>query len=200
MSTAKLIRWSGLMSILAGVLYALAALLHPAGEDVTAILSSTWVPAHALGGISAVFMLLGLVGLYARQAEKAGWLGLIGFVLAFIGSALLGAEEFQAAGLMPFVAAKAPNLIDEAATLAGPLLVFLLVFLASFVLGFILFGIAAMRVGVLPRWSGLLLIIGVVLSFGDMLSHVIGIIAAVVFGLGLAWMGYALWSGKAETT
>ena len=36
MSTTKLIRWSGLISILAGVLYALGALLHPVGEDLGA--------------------------------------------------------------------------------------------------------------------------------------------------------------------
>jgi hypothetical protein len=33
MSTAKLVRGSGLISLLAGLLYALAAVLHPAGED-----------------------------------------------------------------------------------------------------------------------------------------------------------------------
>ncbi len=74
----------------------------------------------------------------------------------------------------------------------------------SFGLGYILFGVATMRAGVLPRWSGLLLIIGVAFSmaegspFGRTLSHVIVTIGHVVFGLGLAWMGYALWSEQRE--
>jgi hypothetical protein len=42
MSPANLIRWSGLISLLAGVLYALAALLHPVGEDLT-VSASLWV-------------------------------------------------------------------------------------------------------------------------------------------------------------
>ena len=197
MSTRKLIRWSGLASLLAGVLYFLAVLIHPAGEDAASMLLPAWVPAHALGAVAALFMLLGLVGLYARQVEKTGWPGLLGFILAFIGTAILGSEEFQAATLLPIIASKAPTLIEESAT-SSSALIFALVLLVSFVGGFLLFGIAVMRAGVLPRWSGLVLIIGLLLSFGGAVSHVISIIAAAVFGSGLAWMGYALWSSQGE--
>jgi len=195
MVTTKLIKWCGLASILAGVLYAIAALVHPAGEDVASVLQPAWVPAHVLGTISAIFMLFGFVGLYARQAEKAGWVGLIGFVLVFIGSALLMAEEFQSVTVSPIAAVKAPALIDEAAN-SGSIPLFGLVFIISFALGFILFGIATMRAGVLPRWSGLVLIIGLCLTFGGQAAHGIGIVAAIVLSLGLAWMGFALWSEK----
>lgn len=53
-----------------------------------------------------------------------------------------------------------------------------------------------MRSGVLPRWSGLVLIIGLLLTFGGQLSHGSGILAAAVLGIGLVWMGYALWSER----
>ena len=66
-------------------------------------------------------------------------------------------------------------------------------------------GLISILAGVLPRWSGLLLIIGVsffMISeaplFDRTLSHVIVTVGDVVFGLGLAWMGYALWSEKRE--
>jgi hypothetical protein len=52
MSTTKLLRWSGLASILAGVLFALATVLHPPGEDVPAIITAAWVPAHAIGWVA----------------------------------------------------------------------------------------------------------------------------------------------------
>jgi len=61
-----------------------------------------------------------------------------------------------------------------------------------------------MRAGVLPRWAGLLLIIGVAFQMAEgspidqTLLHVILTIGRVAFGLGLAWMGYALWSEKRE--
>jgi hypothetical protein len=184
MSTAKLIRWSGLANILAGVLYFLAVLIHPAGEDAAAMLLPTWVPAHVLGGVSAVFLLFGLIGLYARQAEKTGWLGFIGFLLTFTGTIFLAVEEFPAATINPSIPPAA--------------LVVFLMLSVPFTLGFLLFGVVTMRAGVLPRWSGLLLILGVVLLVAGSASHVIGIIAAAVFGLGLAWLGYALWSEKGE--
>ena len=86
MSSTNLIHRSGLLSVLAGVLYALGAILHPAGEDIAAYTSPNWVPAHQIYWAAAMLMLFGLVGLYARQVEKTGWLGLVGFVLAFIGT------------------------------------------------------------------------------------------------------------------
>lgn len=66
MSTTKLLRWSGLASIVAGVLFALATLLHPPSEDVPAILSTAWIPAHAIGWVANLLLLLGLIGLYGR--------------------------------------------------------------------------------------------------------------------------------------
>ena len=86
MTTANLIRWSGLTTLLAGVLYAAGALLHPVGEDLAAVNNPNWVPAHLVYWVSVLLLHLGLVGLYARQAKQTGWLGLVGFVLAFIGT------------------------------------------------------------------------------------------------------------------
>src|SRR5262247_169099 len=105
MKTQTLIRWSGMVSLLAGVLYALAALIHPAGEDVASILLSTWIPAHVIGTFSALLMLFGLTGLFVRQAVKTGWSGLVGFILAFVGSAFLMTEEAQSVTL-PYFAVK----------------------------------------------------------------------------------------------
>lgn len=201
MSPAKLIRWSGLIGLLAGVLYALAAFLHPVGEDLAAITSPRWVPAHLVYWVSVILMQLGLVGLYARQVEKAGWLGLVGFVLAFIGTGLVEVILFMVSTIIPLIGAEAPTIFDQAMT---PPPFWVPVFILGFFgLGYILFGVATMRAGVLPRWSGLLLIIGVsffMISeaslFDPMLSHVIATIGDVVFGLGLAWAGYALWSSR----
>ncbi len=202
MSTANLIRWSGLISILAGVLYALAAILHPVGEDIAAYTSPNWVTAHLVYWVSAILMLFGLVGLYARQVEKIRWLGLVGFVLAFIGTVFVSSIFFMVSTVIPLIAAETPALFDQAAT---PPTGAVLVVVLGFSLGYILFSVATMRAGVLPRWSGLLLIIGVsffMISeaplFDRTLSHVIVTVGDVVFGLGLAWMGYALWSEKRE--
>ena len=202
MSTTKLIRWSGLISILAGVLYALGALLHPVGEDLGAYASPKWVPAHQVYWVSAMLMLFGLVGLYARQVEKSGWLGLVGFVLAFIGTAFVGSIFFMASTVLPLIAAETPALFDQA---AAPPALGVLVVVLGYIVGYIVFGIATMRAGVLPRWSGLLLIIGSAMfliseavPLNASLSHLIVTIGDVIFGAGFVWMGFALWSEKRE--
>jgi hypothetical protein len=134
--------------------------------------------------------------------EKTRWLGLVGFVLAFIGTVFVSSIFFMVSTVIPLIAAETPALFDQAAT---PSTGTVLVVVLGFSLGYILFGVATMRAGVLPRWSGLLLIIGVsffMISeaplFDRTLSHVIVTVGDVVFGLGLAWMGYALWSEKRE--
>jgi hypothetical protein len=200
MSIANLVRWSGLMSVLAGVLYALGALLHPVGEDAAAFASSRWVPAHLVYLVAVILMQFGLVGLYARQAEKVGWLGLAGFVLAFIGTAFVGTIMYIVARVIHFIANEAPALFDQVAT---PLTDAVLALALGYVLGYSLLGAATMRAGVLPRWSGLMLIIGAASFFiseaplfDRALAHGIVTFGDVTFGLGLAWMGYALWSER----
>lgn len=73
---------------------------------------------------------------------------------------------------------------------------------ASFGGGIVLFAVATMRARVYPRLAGLLVIIGIVLYLASwvppdrMLSHGIALASNLTFGLGIAWMGYALWSEK----
>jgi hypothetical protein len=198
MSAATLIRWSGLISVFAGALYALGALLHPVGEDLAAVTSSSWIPAHLVYWISVILMQFGLVGLYARQARETGLLGLASFVLAFIGTNIVASIMMMASSAIPLVAKQSPGILTDAMTPSTPELI---VFLVSFGLGYVLFGVAIMRAAVLPRWSGLLLILGVMLFlvseaqlFESAVAHVIVTAGDVAFGLGLAWAGYALWS------
>ena len=199
MSTANLIRWSGLISLLAGVLHVLGALLHPVGEDLAAVNSPNWVPAHLLYWASVILLLFGLVGLYTRQMDKTGMFGLAGFVLAFIGTAIVGVFLFNAATTMPLVAATAPDMFAQ---IMAPPAFALPLFGVTFGLGFILFSVATIRAGILPRWSGWLLLIGILLSMAEgspidrTLLHTIVTTGHVLFGLSFVWMGYVLWSEK----
>ena len=200
MSTVNLIRWSGVASLLAGVLYILGSFLHPAGEDLAAVSSPNYLLAHLLIWASLILLLFGLIGLYARQVEKTGMFGLVSFVLAFIGTTIAVVLVAPGATLLPLVAATAPDLFAQ---LTAPPAFVLLLFLVTYGLGFILFSVATMRAGVLPRWAGLLLIIGIVLQMAaegvpldKSLLQMIRITAPIVLGLGFAWMGYALWSEK----
>jgi len=66
-------------------------------------------------------------------------------------------------------------------------------------LGGLLFGIATLRAGILPRWpAGLLAVAAAVTPAAALLPHELQRLAAVPVGVALAWLGYALWSERRE--
>src|SRR4029434_5902606 len=68
-----------------------------------------------------------------------------------------------------------------------------------YVLGGLLFGIATLRAGILPRWPAGLLAVGAALTpAAALLPHELQRLAAVPVGVALAWLGYALWSNRRE--
>jgi hypothetical protein len=116
----------------------------------------------------------GVLGLHARQRPSYGRLGTAGFFGAFTGTSVL------LVGLtISFVSGSlsAPGLLDP--MLAASLWVSLL--------GFLLMGIATLRLGVLPRWCGALLIVShpIAIALGDFGGGAV---------LSLLWLavGYAL--------
>src|SRR5215468_6582084 len=118
MSFAKLIRPAGLVSIFAGVLIALAEILHPAGEDLVAVHSPLWSPAHMVWWLGVLLLQFGLIGLYARHAEAVGWLGLTGFVMVFFGAGLTEGILFLQSSAVPLIAPRFPPIAYE--LLYGP--------------------------------------------------------------------------------
>lgn len=200
MTSGKLIRWSGPITMLSGLLYAVGALIHPVGENLSAVNHPNWIPSHIIYWISVNLLFFGLIGIYARQAKESGWLGLLGFVFAFLGTALVGSILLYVSTVLPLIASEAQGIFERAAETP----VFLLpVFILGFGLGWILLGVAITRSKLLPRWSGLLLIIGVVLfviseavPLETSLAHSLVTIGDILFASGLLWIGYTLWSEK----
>jgi membrane protein implicated in regulation of membrane protease activity len=69
----------------------------------------------------------------------------------------------------------------------------------GYVLGGLLFGLATLRAGVLPRWAGgLLAFAAVSVLAAPLLGHPRDRTLAVPMGLALAWLGYALWSERRD--
>ncbi len=186
MKTQTLIRWGGLVTIAAAILLVIGALGSLNGRTVV----GQW---FSIAGF--VVLVFALMALYAAQAERSGVLGLVGFVLTVLGATLIPIFQFSAlarvAGVDP--ERKVVQFFNSTPLgLIGPL---------GFALGLIVLGIATFRAGVLPRWAGLLLSVGAVLSFlgGDSgIFLIAGLVGVLAVSLGLAWMGWALWSGKGE--
>jgi hypothetical protein len=198
MSSSNLIRWSGLAALVGGVLIVISDVLNavffPSEPGTEVMLSSTWFIVQILGLVALAFITLGLVGMYTRQTQRAGILGLIAFVMTFSGMlmvfGLLWGEPF----LGPLVAEQAPGLLSTEPS--GALAVGNILSVVLFALGWFLFGLASLRAGVLPRGAAILMIIGALLSF--VLTSLDLPLWSVILGAAVTWMGYALWSGTRE--
>jgi hypothetical protein len=204
-TTQKLIRWSAIAWLLSALTGIISIIFTPSDFVDNAMLSRQWVPTHAVLTASYMLFVFGLIGVYVIQAEKAGRLGSVGFVLTFFGALILTAQVIAATWILPVVAlqANAPKTAFEMFDLVGPLAAFSSVVFAAYVpagLGLILLGIATMRAGVLPRWAGLLLIIGTVLDLAVLIGasgELIVKAGDVAIDAAKIWIVYALWSYKA---
>ncbi len=208
-TASNLIRWAGLAAMGAGILFIAIQAIHPL-DILSSVTTARWAIVHYLGVAMCFFGLLGLAGLYARQVEEAGWLGLAGYLLFSLFWALTMAFQFIEAFISPVLATEAPQFVEgflgivtgatSEMNLGALPAVYMLTGLL-YLLGGLLFGIATFRAGILPRWAGGLLAVGIVLPLlgSPLVPHPFDRIFAVPVGLALAWLGYALWSERGET-
>src|SRR5947207_6074512 len=92
-TASKLIRCAGLSALLAGLCYVLVGIFHPPSV-LASVTTTRWAIVHVLACAMSFFGLLGMAGLYARQAEKSGWTGLVGFVMLSIWLVLIMGFSF----------------------------------------------------------------------------------------------------------
>jgi hypothetical protein len=154
------------------------------------------------------FFLLGITGLYARQVEESGWLGLAGFLMFSLSWALQTGFVFAEPLILPVLATAAPKFVESYLGVVngapgemniGALVPTYALVGILYMLGGLVFGIATFRARVLPRWpAGLLAVVAVLTPTAALLPHAIQRLAAVPMGLALAWLGYSLWSERRE--
>ena len=96
MFPSMLMRSAGLSALVAGVCFIIVGWLHPLNIP-SSITTATWANVHLVAMAMSIFGLFGMAGLYARQVEKSGWLGLVGFVLfsVWLGYALFSEGQAQ---------------------------------------------------------------------------------------------------------
>ena len=205
MHTKNLIRGAGLATVVAGICFVVLGLLH-APNILSSVTTTRWVIVHSLAMAMSVFGLLGVTGLYARQAEKAGWLGLAGYLLLSFWLMLILPFTFFEVFVLPLLATAAPAFAESFLGIYSASVDHLnfgalaaVWTLSDFLLlvSGLVFGIATLRASVLSRWAAGLFTIGVGLApvFG-MAPPAFRPLAAVPIGLGLAWLGYSLWSER----
>ena len=207
LTAANLIRWSGLAAMVAGIIFAGIQPIHP--PDVLASVNTNlWAILTSLKTLMSIFGLLGIAGLYARQVEETGWLGLAGYLLLSLFYALTAPYTFVEAVILPLWASTTPIFVEGFLGLfnghAGPMNLAVLAALYSlsgivYIFGGLLFGFATFRAGILPRWPAGLLAVGAALSpAAALLPQEHKALVAAPVGVALAWLGYALWSEQRE--
>ena len=203
----SLIRWAGLSALVAGICFVVLGLLHPPNV-LSSVTTTRWAIVHSLALAMSLFGLLGMMGLYARQVERAGWLGLVGFLLLSLWLVLLLPFTFFEVFFLPLLATEAPTfaagflgIFTGAASEInfGVLAALWPLSTVLLLLGGLVFGIATFRAGILSRWAAGLLAVGCVLSpAAALLPPAIQPLVVVPIGVGLAWLGYALFSERRE--
>ena len=200
-SKTTLMRWAGLSAMAAGLCFIVIGILHP--ENVpSAVTTTAWVNSHIAAFALGFFGLFGMAGLYARQAEKTGWLGLAGFLLFSLWMTLVSGFSFVEAFFLPALATASPAFVEGFLgmfsgapsqidlgilptlwNISGPM----------YILGPTLFGIATVRAGILPRWAGALLALNILfVPLGAVVPAAYQPMIMIPVGLAMAWLGYAL--------
>jgi hypothetical protein len=206
-TTTNLIRLAGLSALLAGICYVIVGAFHPP-NIASSVTTSRWEVVHAFACAMSFFGILGLTGIYAKQVQKAGWLGLIGFLLLSCWMVLIMGFSFVEALVLPHIATTSPGFVQSWMGMfnapAGSFNIGLLPTIWTltaplYILGGVLFGTATFRAGVLPRWAGALLAVGTLLApVAVLVPNASQPKIAIPVGLALGWMGYALLSDRKE--
>jgi hypothetical protein len=201
-TSRQLVRGSGLASILGGVSLAGFVIEHPWDSFVGAEVARTtaWRIAHTLHFVGAALMLIGLIGLYVRQRQRVGALGLIGFVGAFTGTAMFVGTGMITAFVFPMIAVQAPTALEpDGAMFSPPALTVFSLTAVTVTFGYILFGITMFRAHVFPRAATVLFVVGAVM--GMIPPQPLGVMpwaglvsGGILYGAGAVWLGSRLWS------
>ena len=197
-----LIRSTGVAAIAAGLLFVVIQPIHPP-DTLASVTTPAWSLIHQGTLLMTLLFLAGITGMYARQVEAAGWLGLVGYVALSLGLLLTAGFVFVEAFIEPLLADSSPAFVQGVLGVIegtpseidlGAMPALWSTSGALFLGGCIVFGIATIRARILPRAAA------VVFAFGFVASAPIAAgldaprLTAVPIGIGLAWLGYALWS------
>lgn len=206
-TNSKLSRAAAACAVLSGVLYVGIQFIHPE-ENVAAVSTDSWAVVALLTVAFAVLGLVGVTGIYLRQTEEAGLLGLLGYLSLALFFLLPITFSFAEAMILPLIVDDVPGFVENfnglfngegtdgtlgalesISTVAGVL----------YLAGGLLFGIAVLRAKILWSWAAILVIAGAVVApLASVVPHEVGRFAAVPFGVGLIGLGLSLWTDRRE--
>lgn len=205
-TTPLLIRLAGLCAMIAGGIFAGIQPIHP--PDVLAsVNTSAFIIITSFKTVMSLFGIFGITGLYARQVEETGWLGLAGYVLLVTFYAVQMCLSFTEPLILPLLTGVAPEFVESVLGMVsgagGPMSLGALPTIwstvsALYLIGLLLFGSALLRARVVSRRAaGLLAVSGpLAIVMVMLLPHHLERLAAMPMGFALIWLGYELWAER----
>jgi hypothetical protein len=196
------VRWTGIALAFGGLLTLLINLiftpmLPPQAHLADIAASPLFLWRQSASALSVMLLLFGVVGLYLRQAAKAGRFGAIAFILAFVGTALALSVEWNEVFLVRDLAFRAPDALRILDAGHGKSIydIGAITSISLFGAGWLLLAISTIRVG-MSRPAAFLVIAGLILNpiLAAVFSPIWGsIIADVVLASGWMWLGLDLY-------
>ena len=179
-SVSNLIRGGGLAALTGGALFVLINLINLfiLGFIPEAATSFNLLVRSVIAPLSEALLLLGLVGLYLRQPEATGILGLIGSLCAFVGTVLAQSDNVWAGWLANLGFALFGVSILRTRAYSRPAAILLIIS-------------AAISGMVSPLLSGRPL---------SMLVYIGSAGANLIFNIAIAWLGFNLFTRRGEAT
>ena len=168
MKASTLYRLSGVSSIISVVLLLIfgGGFLVVGDPNV-----SQFIIYRLSGGFAHIFFVFALLGIYFKQFEKMGVLGLIGFVLAMVGNVVFITDILTSA------------YVSFRGALFGPVGL-------ALPLGLLILAVANHRAGVMPKWAGWLMVLGHAVNMIGLAAPIM--LQISLFAAGILWMGLAL--------
>jgi hypothetical protein len=189
MSDSSLSRQAGPIALAAGASLALVDLARWGLARPTDLVGMMADPlfqvVNAAYFVTFFGLAVALVALYGWLDLRAGWFGLIAFLVALAGTLTQGGNMWFEGFAVPWLAQVAPSVFTAEKTITlqvGALAAYLL-----FALGWILFGIAVLRTRTVPAVLPIAVIVGGVLGYNSGLPPY-----GVPLGLALAALGAGL--------
>ena len=175
-----LVRWAGLLCVPGGVLWALS----PLGVQLSEMQFKTPNVFWKLFPSAPLLLLVGLIGLHLRFSGRSGRLERAAFVVTLVGLVLIIVGDVGEFWLG----------LDNVFIMTAPAYRTLRLGLLVLAAGTMLFGVATARDETLPVWGALPFAIGGLCGFVAFVADLgtFGAALWVLFGVGWAWLGFAL--------
>jgi hypothetical protein len=201
-TTTKLIQAAAPCAVVAGLLFIGVQINHP-HLDVAFVTTTEWKVRQTVKVLMAALSLVGITGIYLRQAKQTGLLGLIGYVVFGVGYLIMTCIEVAGAVVIPSLAHSAPGYVSDVLAVAtgghatgdiGLLQPLNVAAGITYIGGGLIFGIAVFRANILARWAAALLAVGTLATIAiPLLPQVNERLFAVPTGVALVGLGFSLW-------